>query len=101
MDKRVFRALQHDNLFSDHVSPVEFTKSNRKYKLAGWGKVVSGEIHNDIYLWSFKKSKLPIVDAEIETVVGERVKLMRIGRTSKYVERAKRLYSEELGYVAY
>ena len=55
MDKRIFRAFAHDNLFRDDVSTVEFTPKNRKYKLTGWGKVIEGVVKNDIYLsakWS-------------------------------------------------
>ena len=100
MDKRVFRALQHDGLFSSDVSPVEFTGKNREYKLAGWGKVTSGEIRNDIYLFSFRDN-LPIVDAELETVTGDKVRLMCVGSKSRYVERAKRIYDEKMGYTVY
>ena len=100
MDKRIFRAFAHDNLFRDDVSTVEFTPKNRKYKLTGWGKVIEGVVKNDIYLWSFK-DVLPIVDAKLETCCGEVVKLMCVGRKSKYIERAKQLYSEQMGYVAY
>ena len=100
MDKRIFRAFAHDNLFRDDVSTVEFTPQNRKYKLTGWGKVIEGVVKNDIYLWSFK-DVLPIVDAKLETCCGEVVKLMCVGRKSKYIERAKQLYSEQMGYVAY